>query len=371
MKQGGFKKRKILDRFVLFLNTISLAALLLIYLAAWVSPETCWPLAFLAMAYPIVLAATILLSFYWLLRKKWLVLFVNIALVAIKWSYLTATVQLLPPSNSQAEGIKVMTYNVRLFDYYNWSQNVNTRHWIYDFLFHQQPQILCFQEFYHDNTGYFPTIDTLLEVNSLKHMHVENYTDKVDRKQLWGMATLSSYPIVNKGKIEFEDTYGNLCLFTDLLIGTDTVRVYNLHLQSIRLGIAGYATLDNLVDAKEFTNWTGSKHILTRMIDGFEMRAQQVERVKKHINNCRYPVILCGDFNDVPTSYAYQKLISMGLSDSFSERGFGFGNTYVKMPFFRIDNILYSKEFEALNHVVHPYKLSDHLAVSAILQKKY
>ena len=367
MSTSKLKKRELVDRFVLFLNVLSLIALSATYLAGIISPEKFWPLAFAAMGYPIVLALTVFFITYWLFRRKWF-LFLNIAFLLLKWDYVAATVQFNSSQKPSSEGMKVMTYNVRLFDYYNWSKNKNTRHWIYDFLFNQQPNILCFQEFYHDNTGYFPTIDTLLEVNSLKHMHVENYTDKLNKKQLWGMATLSSYPIVNKGKIDFEKTYGNLCLFTDLRVNGDTIRVYNLHLQSIRLGQEGYAVLDKILEKKELTDVDGGKNILRRMINGFQMRAKQAELVKTHMNNCPFPIILCGDFNDVPTSYAYQTLTN-GLNDSFSESGNGIGNTFVKVPFFRIDNILFSKDFKAGNHTVHPYELSDHFAVSTQLEK--
>jgi len=368
MKEGEMRKRDLVDRFMLILNVVALIVLSITYLAGIISPEKFWPLAFAAMGYPIALALTIFFIGYWLLRRRWF-LFLNIVFILLKWNLVASTFQLNSKTDPSTDGIKVMTYNVRLFDYYDWSKNKNTRHWIYDFLFNQQPNILCFQEFYHDNTGYFPTIDTLLDVNSLKHMHVENYTDKVNKKQLWGMATLSSYPIINKGKIDFEGTYGNLCLFTDLRIGHDTVRVYNLHLQSIRLGNEGYAILDEIVNKQELKDVVGGKNIVKQMIHGFQKRAQQAELVKSHVNNCPYPVILCGDFNDVPTSYAYQTLAA-GLKDSFSESGRGIGNTFVKVPFFRIDNILFSTDFESTNHTVHPYELSDHLAVSTILSRK-
>ncbi len=367
MNVSRLKKRDLIDRFMLFLNVLVLLILLITYAAGMVSPLKFWPLAFVAMGYPVVLAWIVLFTAYWLFRRKWF-MFLNIAFLLLRWDLVAATVQLrTSPPTTVSEGMKVMTYNVRLFDYYNWSKNKNTRHWIYDFLFNQQPNILCFQEFYHDYTGYFPTIDTLLEVNSLKHMHVENYTDKMNNKQLWGMATLSSYPIVNKGKIEFDGTYGNLCLFTDLQVNDDTIRVYNLHLQSIRLGREGYAVLDELVSKQELKDLVGGKNILKQMINGFRKRAQQAELVKAHMNACPYPVILCGDFNDVPTSYAYQTLAA-GLEDSFSQSGRGIGNTFVQLPVFRIDNILFSREFVASQHMVHPYELSDHFAVSANLQ---
>ena len=370
------KKRKLLDCFMLFLNMLSLMALSATYLAGIISPEKFWPLAFVAMSYPIILTVTAFFIVYWLLRRKWF-LFLNIAFIVLKWDYVAATVQLNSNSNqvsADSANIKVMTYNVRLFDYYNWSNNKNTRHWIYDFLFNQQPNILCFQEFYHDKTGYFPTIDTLLEVNSIRHMHVENYTKKLNNNQLWGMANLSSYPIINKGKIEFESTYGNLCIFTDLKLDEDTVRVYNLHLQSVRIGEDQYRFLDQIMLNKSLSGIRigellgDLKLLVYRMAHAFIERGKQADLVAKHVKNSPYPIVLCGDFNDTPTSYSYQTLVK-DLNDSFANEGFGMGSTYVRLPFFRIDNIFYSNYFKAESHTVHHYELSDHFAVSARLKK--
>ena len=371
------KKRKLVDRFMLFLNVLLLISLSATYLAIVISPEKFWPLAFVAMGYPIILLLTVFFIVYWLLRRKWF-LFLNVAFLLLKWDYVAATIQF----NSQAKeasadstSIKVMTYNVRLFDYYNWSQNKNTRHWIYDFLFNQQPNILCFQEFYHDNTGYFPTIDTLLEVNSIRHMHVENYTKKLNNNQLWGMATLSSYPIINKGKIEFESTFGNLCIFTDLKLDEDTVRVYNLHLQSVRIGEDQYRFLDQIMLNKSLSGVRMKellgdlKLLVYRMAHAFIERGKQADLVANHMRNSPYHIVLCGDFNDTPTSYSYQTLVA-DLSDSFVKTGFGIGSTYVRLPFFRIDNIFYSNYFNAESHTIHPYELSDHLAVSTVLRQK-
>ncbi len=374
MNNGKIKKRNLLDRFMLFLNGLSLLALSLTYLAGIISPEKFWPLAFVAMGYPFILGVTAFFIVYWLLRRKWF-LFLNIAFLVLKWDYVAATVQFNSEQQPTSEGIKVMTYNVRLFDYYNWSQNKNTRHWIYDFLFNQQPNILCFQEFYHDNTGYFPTIDTLLEVNSVRHMHVENYTKKLNNNQLWGMATLSSYPIVGKGKIEFPSTYGNLCIFTDLKLNEDTIRVYNLHLQSIRIGADQYLFLDQIMLNKSLEGirlkelFGDLKLLMYRMAHAFIERGKQANLVSKHILDSPFPVILCGDFNDTPTSYSYQTLVK-GMNDSFATNGCGFGSTFVRLPFFRIDNIFYSNSFQSQTHTVHPYELSDHYAVSTVLTKR-
>jgi endonuclease/exonuclease/phosphatase family metal-dependent hydrolase len=359
----------VLERMLQIINSVVLVLLVACYAATEIPPADFWPLAFITMGYPIILALTVAFTIYWILRRNWW-LFLNIALLVYRWDLTQTTVQLRQgiSATDSTEGIKVMTFNVRLFDYYNWSHNKETRHWTYDFLFNQQPNILCIQEFYHDNTGYFPTIDTLMIVNSIKHAHTENYVTKLNRKQLWGMATLTSYPIVEKGRINFEGTFGNLGIYTDLLIDDDTVRVYNIHLQSIRLSREGYEILDQLVEKQELENMGQGRLLAKQMINAFVKRGQQADLIAQHMAECPHPVILCGDFNDVPSSYAYQRL-AKGMKDSFRESGSGYGNTYVRFPFFRIDNILHGAAYTATDHTVHPYELSDHFAVTAILHR--
>lgn len=369
MRERKHRKQNLFDRFFLCLNVLALIGLCISYLASYISPEKLWVLGFAAMGYPIMLAVIVFFVIYWLLRRRW-ILFLNIAFLVIKWDFVQATVQFNSnPVTSDTSGIKILTYNVRLFDRFNWTKNKNTSGKTHAFIFQQQADIICLQEFYLSQNGRFKTLDTLLKDNSIRHAHFEDYAGVSANSKHWGMATLTRFPVIAKGKINFDGTRGNLCIFTDLLVEDDTVRVYNIHLQSIRLGSDGYKALDKLIEGQEMESVSDGKLLLSRMKYGFVRRAEQADLVASHIGSCPYPTIVCGDFNDVPTSYAYQT-ISKGLKDSFSQMGNGIGNTYVRVPFFRIDNVLFSPEFEAQSHRVHPYVLSDHLAVTVLLHKK-
>ncbi len=367
MSQPRTRKRDLADRLVLLVNVLVLFCLALSYLAGIISPIKFWPFAFVAMSYPIILGITVVFMLYWLVRTKWWFLALNLCLLLFKADYVTGTFQ-LKFGKKDTQGIKVMTYNVRLFDRYNWSKDRRTRSRAQEFIFNQQPNILCIQEFYNPQGDKFRAIDTLSAGNSIKHIHTENYSATKNSKNQLGLATLTSYPILNKGKINFENSKSALVIFTDVLIDSDTVRIYNLHLQSIHLGNKGYAVLDEIIATKDLEDVNDGKVVLSRMKNGFNLRAKQANIVAEHIASSPYSVIVCGDFNDVPTSYTYQT-IANGLEDSFSQSGSGLGTTYVRVPFFRIDNILYSKQFEAKSHTVHPYELSDHLAVTTTLNK--
>jgi endonuclease/exonuclease/phosphatase family metal-dependent hydrolase len=95
-----------------------------------------------------------------------------------------------------------------------------------------------------------------------------------------------------------------------------------------------------------------------------------VVELKEHIDACRYPLIVCGDFNDTPISYTYNT-ISSKLNDAFVAAGQGISNTYRgKLPPYRIDYILYSNEFDAVSYERHRAEYSDHFPVSAVLKRK-
>jgi hypothetical protein len=103
---------------------------------------------------------------YWLLRKSWLLLFSGLALF-IGFFHFNTIYQFRwnDKVNEQAEeSIKVMSFNVRLFDLYNWSKNKETRKAIFDFIKKEKPDIIAFQEFYADDDNEFINVDSLKQI---------------------------------------------------------------------------------------------------------------------------------------------------------------------------------------------------------------
>ena len=87
------------------------------------------------------------------------------------------------------------------------------------------------------------------------------------------------------------------------------------------------------------------------------------------MQNCKHKMIVCGDFNDSPTSFAYGTL-SKGLKDAFIESGSGLGNTYIgPFPSLRIDYILYDKSFDSYNYKSINTNYSDHKLIETLLIK--
>lgn len=334
-------------------------ALLTAYLAPVTNPGSFIFPAFFGLFYPIVLIANLLFVIYWISLKNWRFILSTI-IIPIGWTHLTGFFQINIPSGRQvsANEVKILSYNVRLFDLYNWTKNVETRDKIFDFLKNEDADIICFQEFYYNKKPFFITLDTLQSLQKASNMHTANtFTDNLN--QFFGIATFSKFPIINKGELKFSNTK-NICIFTDVVIHNDTLRIYNNHLESIHFQAKHYNFIDSLTHMNETERIEGLKDIYRRMKNAYIKRAEQAEKITEHISNSPYPVVVCGDFNDTHVSYTY-KLLSNNLNDAFREKGFGFGATYNRQFFFlRIDYMLHSPKLSFRYFKTIKNKYSDH-----------
>ena len=364
--------RSLSKRLFIVLNGVAVAAIFLSYLATLISPERFPLLAFFGVAYGPILLVNILFILFWLLVKKRLALISSIAIL-IGFVPLSNYFQINPTFskiNPPEPHIRVVSQNVKLFGWYNWSENIANRDDMMSSLEKINGDIYCFQEFFHNSgPGIFETKELLKLVLDAPHVYDE-YTATVGKTQHYGIAIYSKYPMVNTGQIRFEgEKNNNMCIYTDVVVYEDTIRIYNVHAASIRFTDTHYAVVKELSSQKEkakieISDFVG---IAKRMANAYRRRAQQVEKIKAHALESPYPVIICGDFNDTPVSYSYAT-ISDGLEDAFKVSGSGIGSTYIgAFPSFRIDYIFHSTEYKSGNYTTHPEEVSDHRAISCDL----
>jgi endonuclease/exonuclease/phosphatase family metal-dependent hydrolase len=366
-----------LSKIMRVLTIICLICLLLSYLCPFVHPNDFWVLPFFGLAYPVILLFTFIFLVYWAFAKSRM--FFGVLLIILFGGKLHFRTISLPfgkeklSDSLSTNPIKITSYNVRLFDLYEWGNKgkFENRNNIFNYLKGQNSDIICFQEFYQqDRPTQFPTRDTLKELLETPYCH-ERYSHKLEGRQNFGIAMLSKYPMISRGDIIFEDPLNidnNYCIFADIVKGIDTFRIYNVHLQSIKFKKDDYKVFsknaNKIVDKKSTIEL-----LIEKLKIAYPKRAEQARKVVDHMQQSPFPVIICGDFNDTPMSYTYNIFSSLYL-DAFRNSSRGLGVTYAgKVPAGRIDYIFHSKNLHSSNFIIQNEVYSDHKAISCTLWK--
>lgn len=324
-----------------------------------------------ALGFPYIFFTHLLLLLIVIYRKNTITFILSLPIIILGFVHFNQFFNITSVFNKgicEGQKINILSFNVRLFDLYNWRKNYPYKNEILNFIINQKPDIACLQEYYYQSDGKYPTTEVLKQ--SIKPFYIHESYPVVNRKRdYFGIATISRYPIINRGELHFENT-ANMCIYSDIVIGDDTVRVYNTHLESVRLSTEDYAFISTIEKTPENAHLSYTRKILNKLEKTVKKRNIQARKIAEHIANCSYKVIVCGDFNDVPTSYTYYT-ISKKLYDTYSLMDFKLGTTYNgSIPFLRIDYILHSKGFYSCNYTIHRKDLSDHYPVSCQLSFK-
>jgi len=361
----GVKKMSWRGKMFAYLTIFFNFLLFFSYLAFLSDPTKNSGIALLGLAYPIIFLINLILFLVWFFKRN-IFFFPTLIVLIIGMYHHSRFLQINPKKHesiSNNEKIKVMSFNVRLFDLYNWTNNEEIKSKIIQLIKKQEPDIVCFQEYYYDNKKEFITREIILKELGMEYYH-ESFTDESNKNSLFGLATFSKFPIINKGDLEFKNDHSNHCMWSDIVCESDTLRIYNTHLGSIRFNNSDY----KIIGGKGSPLWPNQKipkqDIYNRLKTGFAKRAQQIIELIPALENSPYKRILCSDLNDTPISYAYNQFSNL-FTDSFTKSGFGIGGTYIgKLPFLRIDYIWHDKNLDSFNFKTHQSELSDHKAIS-------
>ena len=240
------------------------------------------------------------------------------------------------------ENIKIMNYNVRLFNLYEWIPEKGIENKIVDFIKTESPEILSIQE-YHPHKN--------IDLSFFKY----KFEKLSGKRTKYGQAIFSQFPIVKSGSIEFPNTANN-AIFADVVKGKDTIRIYNIHLESLRI--------DTKVENFKKEN---SERVFKKISTTFKMQQLQTELFLKHKEKCTYKMVICGDFNNTAFSYVYRQ-IKGDLNDTFKEAGNGFGRTYdFKFLPVRIDFIFADDDFNVNGFKAYNDHYSDHYPIMTTL----
>lgn len=356
--------KKFIYRILLTANILFASALLFSYLAVHVSPEKFALPALFGLAYPYLLICNLIFAVTWavLLKPE---AFISVVVIAIGITHLSNYIRIGKPSGTKKDTFRVLSYNVRMFNYYENGNDVSEKK-ILAFLKEQRPDIICLQEFYINGSPAEKDqfFRTALGGKYQSHMKVIGS----GKNHYYGIVTYSKFPIVGKGQIIHPGS-SSLSIYTDVVIENDTFRIFNNHLQSFRLRKMEKSFINEVTDQADSEAIDAMKSISISLMNGFVKRAQQAGSLKASVNKSPYPVIVAGDFNDTPVSYSYRK-IRKGLSDSFVSSGYGAGFTYRgNYPSNRIDYILYDKKLDSRHFEILKARFSDHYPVIAYFRK--
>ena len=237
---------------------------------------------------------------------------------------------------------------------------------VLQYLISQDADIVCLQEVDVYKNDEFLTLPEVKK--NLGRKYPYSYIDFAiyDKRHQYGTMIWSKYPLIHKQSIHYE-TRGNISNRCDVVIGSDTIRLFNNHLESYNFKAEDIAELDSMHNYEGFL--AAFKRLKAKWNRAIPLRNEQARIVRKEIEQSPYPVIVVGDFNSIALSYAYWH-ISEGLHDAWrtihpwqwgatcEHRGFGF----------RIDYILSSETLLPTACSIPDAPGSDHKPVVATLE---
>ena len=380
--------------FAFKLTLLTLAWLLLAIACQQVPARAFWPALFGALTTPVALGLTALLALYWL-RRNWRVALLPLLALGLTWPHVQRGLALhvSPVSDAMTQAavthpgghpdflpnaggtntVSLLSANVRIFNVYAELRepgDASSKNFI-RWLANSPADVLCLQEYYNEPGGSSEggkvfRSEAALGRGSGRHSFVStSLTNRIGAE--FGLAIFSRYPIVRRGIIPFGKLTQNHAMWADLARATDTIRVFNVHFQSMSMAESDIAT----ATASRAGLRQKAPNLLRRFRNGAVARGSQVDTVLARVLRSPYPVLLAGDFNDLPYSYTYDQLADH-LQNAWATAGLGIGATYHgRLPFLRIDQQFASPQWQVLGCRVHQeIKWSDHYPIEALYQLK-
>ena len=343
-------------------TAVAVISLVIVFIGRFVSPDRMWYFSLMGLVAPIIYVSVIFAMLYWIMRWKWLGatvtgLFVLLGLFQVPLYYkLDLSKQYGDPKYDRT-CIKVLTFNARYLVDDNHQPVADS---VLQLVHALNPDIICFQEYTLNSDTRNMMTDNMKGYNTV--------CDNLDPAVL-SMECFTRYGTFNMRKIEDLGGTG-VCISTDAVINDDTVRIYNVHLQTTSVTSQDKEYISHGEFISDSTRDTRFIQIARGLRENNALRARQAEMIRNDIAACPYPAILCGDFNDVPVSYAC-RTASRGLDDTFSRQGHSYAHTF--RGFFntlRIDYIFVSPDFETVSYdVIETGDISDHYPVLVRLKQ--
>lgn len=335
-------------------------------------PVTSAKLSVLGLAYPIVLAATIALAVVWLCLRRWLLAMIPIVALLLSCGPFTT----FSPLNFTAgfnESDSAMTFKVLTYNVMNFTDNTGVQHTpnrTIQYILDCDADLVFLQEAAQETDfDKCKQVRAMLDEIKAKYPYYHNHHGDV--------VLLSKYPIVAQVDSVYFDNHTR-AIGWDVAMKGDTIRAYSCHLESIGLTQTDkhlyrqLTKLQNMSSTGDLDEVRGT--LITKLARAYRCRSLQARLLRELIDGTDKPVILCGDFNDTPGSFAYRTILGDDMRDAYAECALGPTITYhCNRFYFRIDHILYRGDFDAVKIERGSLNASDHyplIATFALRQRE-
>ena len=312
------------------------------------NPATGTAMAMLVYMLPFLIAGNLILIVYWAVRRRWhwLCIPVVTTLCCIPFIGTLYQVRIFTHPDENKSGFKIASYNVALFGREISGFKAED---ILSEMKKQKADILCMQEF----------LEFSGDKNNFKK-YKEFFTFAAKGRD--DMVIFSRYPINNSELIDFGKHTNNSAMWADIDVNGTVIRVFNVHLETTGFNrtLHKFAKLEQQGANLESNAFLSA--IYGNYTVGMIIRARQANLVAQLIKESPYPVIVCGDFNDVPYSYVYYTMLG-NLVDGFKECGNGFMYTFRGGRYVRIDYIFHDETLTGENYYKQELSYSDHYPV--------
>lgn len=328
----------------------------------------------LTLALPYVAMAMVALTAMLLLLRQWRsVAVAGMALVACAGPLLT----MCPPNlfeqrlsdDQTLRSFKVMTLNAKYFRY-NDGDSGRTQRQALEYLAQAPADVVLLQEACAGGfLSSLPSADKEL-IGKIK----SSYPYQTDDNEM--LAILSRYPFTMEQAERFNFT--SAYMHYKVYVHGREVDIVNVHLQSFMLSekdkqfYRDYTSRRGIGSHLEQTD-SFKTSIVGKLKQAFRQRADQADIIRQKIGQMGRNVIVCGDFNDTPCSYAWRTMLGDDFTDAYSACAFGPTITYHERKFwFRIDHILYRGDMQAVAIKRGTQLISDHypLVATMVLRPK-
>jgi endonuclease/exonuclease/phosphatase family metal-dependent hydrolase len=342
---------------VLYFGIVSIY--LLTCLTPFLNPSKFWFIAILGLGFPfLLLLMLICLVGSLFTRSKWSL--IGVAVLLLSWQQISALFGFHIGKEFQQDKtetvLRVLSWNVSSwteeFGSADKAEAAGLRNLMMDAIQMQNADVLCFQEFLESYAPeIFPANIPVLQKMGYNYFYFTPAIKMMNGGLQGGLCVFSKYPIVDTSFHKTENGNSEGFSIVDIQFKEKMVRIYDTHLESPRLQRQEYNALTEVHE---------SRGIAGKIKRAYSLRSVQAETLRKSIDSSKYPVIVCGDFNDVPNSYSYFT-IKGNLQDAFLKKGFGLGRTFQFIsPTLRIDYMMADKQFKIEQFSKLDYKYSDH-----------